>query len=147
MSITQLSMLIIQLSMSITQLSMLITELSMSITTESFFLKSLGHVEVEQCLVVYCVFTQIQTHVHTGLHFDAQAYAIVGQHTFNLAHGGAHEAASGPCHEADVVQHALHPVAPVGIYHLAVFGHDDMRGFVTILSHVVAAQVEGSAGQ
>ena len=22
-------------------------------------------------MVVYCVFTQIQTHVHTGLHFDA----------------------------------------------------------------------------
>ena len=92
-------------------------------------------------------FAQIQTHVHTGLHFDAQAYAVVGQYAFNLAHGGAHETASGPCHETDVMQHALYPVAAVGIYHLAVFGHDDMRGFVAILSHVVAAQVEGRSGQ
>ncbi|EGF53248.1 conserved domain protein [Bacteroides clarus YIT 12056] len=45
------------------------------------------------------------------------------------------------------MQQAFHPVAAVGVYHLAVFGHDDVRGFITILSHVVAAQVERGTGQ
>ena len=34
-------------------------------------------------------------------------------------------------------------VAFVRIYHLAVFGHHDMRGLVAILSHVVTAKIEG----
>ena len=79
--------------------------------------------------------------------FDAQTYTVVGQYAFNLAHGGAHETASGPGHEADVMQQAFYPVAAVGVYHLAVFGHDNVRGFVAILSHVVAAQVERRSGQ
>ena len=79
--------------------------------------------------------------------FDAQTYTVVGQYAFNLAHGGAHETASGPGHEADVMQQAFYPVAAVGVYHLAVFGHDNVRGFVAILSHVVAAQVERRSDQ
>ena len=35
--------------------------------------------------------------------------------------------------KTDVMQQAFYPVAAVGVYHLAVFGHDNVRGFVAIL--------------
>ena len=109
--------------------------------------KRFRHIKIKECLFVYRVLAQIETYVHTRLDFDTQAYAIIRQHPFNLSHGRTHEAASRPGYKATVVQQAFHPVAAVGVYHLAVFCHDDVRGFVTVLPHVVAAQVERSTCQ
>lgn len=32
--------------------------------------KRFCHIEIKQCLVVDCIFTQIKTDIHTGLYFN-----------------------------------------------------------------------------
>ena len=112
-----------------------------------FTSKRLRHVEVEQCLVVHRILAQVQADVHAGLHLDAQADAVVGQHALDAHRVGPHEAASAPHHEAQVADDALQPRLLVGVEHLAVFGHHHVRGLVAVLPLVIPAQVEGRARQ
>ena len=111
------------------------------------FLESFGHIEVEQRLVVDRVLAQVQADIHAGLYLDAETYAIVGQHAFYLARGGAHEADAAPYDKSQMVDDALQPALFVRVEHLAVFGHHQVRRLVAVLPHVIAAQIKGGARQ
>lgn len=115
--------------------------------TGKIYLKGLRHIEVEEILLVNQVSAEVETDIHAGLHFDADSGAEVGEHPLYPAGVRPHESASAPCHETEMADHLFYPARLVGIEHLAVFGHHDVRRLIAILPHVITTEVERSSAQ